>query len=168
MPNVNTKATQIIEKVREEYGYTFEEMADLCEVATGSIQRWYTNGRAKADKIKPLEQLIENTRLPEYKVAEKIIDIYWHVRKPISITYQQLRSISGRDRLSESVVSRIHDELYERSFAFIDDCDEDGRTIYYVLRKKWLSRKISGVDEDILGDYYLNKFHEDDLDEDDL
>jgi len=141
MPSVNIKARQIIEKVREEFGHTFEEMADLCNVAPGSIQRWYSTGRAKADKIKALENLIANTRLPEHKIAENLIEIYWHLKRPMTITYSQLRNISGREKLSLSVINRIDQELYERGFALIDDMDEEGRVIYFVIRKKWLSKK---------------------------
>ena len=157
MANVNTKATKIIEKVREELGYTFEEMAEECGVATGSIQRWYSTGRAKADKIKPLEELISNTRLPTYQVAKNIIEIYWHIKRPITITYKQLRDISGRDNLHESIINSISQELYEQDYAFIEDRDDEGRVVYLIVRKKWLSRKTTLIDASILKDYYFER-----------
>ncbi|WP_252178708.1 hypothetical protein [Endozoicomonas sp. 4G] len=157
MTNVNTEARKIIEKVREEFGYTFEEMAELCGVATGSLQRWYSTGRAKANKIQALENLISNTRLPEQKVAENLIEIYWHVKRPITISYNQLRDISGRNRLSESVIENISEELYEHGFTLIEDKDDDGRVVYSIVRKKWLSKKMTTVNESILKDYHKKR-----------
>ena len=170
MPKVNTKATQIIEKVRQEHDYTFEEMAEECDVAVGSIQRWYSTGRAKANKIEPLVELIENTRLPEYRIAEKLIEIYWLTRRPICITYKQLRAISGRDRLSDPIILNITVELYEHNFAFIDDLDTEGRPVYFIVRKKWLAnaKRTISVDESLLEKYYLKQFEDESNEEDDF
>ncbi|WP_295442421.1 hypothetical protein [uncultured Thiodictyon sp.] len=155
MSNVNAKARQIVEKVREEFGYTFEEMAELCGVATGSVQRWYSSGRAKADKIKALEELLANTNLPEHKIAENLIKIYWHIKWPIKIIYSQLRDISGRERLCPNVIERIRQELYERGFAFVDDTDEEGKLAFFLLRKQWLSKHTKAVNEAAVKAYYL-------------
>jgi hypothetical protein len=157
MQTVNTNARQIIEKVRAEFGYSFEEMAELCEVATGSVQRWYSTGRAKADSISVLEELISNTRLPEYKIAENLIEIYWHKKRPITITRSQLRDISGRQRLEQSVIEEISKELYERNFAFIDCEDEEGRTSYCLIRKQYLFKKFPPLNNSDLKEYYFKK-----------
>jgi transcriptional regulator with XRE-family HTH domain len=167
MPRINTNATKIIEKVREEFGYTFSEMAQECGVATGSIQRWYSSSRAKADKIKALENLISNTRLPEQKIAENLIEIYWHIKKPITITYSQLRDISGRERLSESVIDAIEQALYERGFALINEADDEGKMVYFVIRKKWLAKKMTQVNRSILRAYYSKRVELEHEEEDD-
>ncbi|MBE0448898.1 MAG: hypothetical protein IBX64_12565 [Actinobacteria bacterium] len=155
--NVNTKARQIIEKVRNEYGHTFEEMAEICGVATGSIQRWYSTGRAKADKIAPLEELVENNRLPTEKIAENLIEIYWHIKRPYLLPYSELRAMSGRERLSQSLILEIEEYLYERGFALIIDQDDEGRCVYIIIRKKWITRKARQADRKTLKEYYCKK-----------
>jgi hypothetical protein len=164
-PNTNTKARQIIEKVRNEYGYTFEEMADMCGVATGSIQRWYSTGKAKADKIVPLEELVENNRLPADKIAGNVIEIYWHIKRPYTLTYSELRDMSGRERLSPSVVCEIEEYLFERGFALIVDQDDEDRNIYIVIRKKWITKNARPADRKTLKEYYCKKV-EDEVGED--
>jgi len=129
-------------------------MAEECDVATGSIQRWYSTGRAKSDKIRPLEEMIAHTRIPAYQIAENLIEIYWHVKKPISLQHNQLRDITGRERLSDSVIDEITEELHERDFIFVEDLDDDGRLAYFVVRKKWLTKKTKTVNESVLKDYY--------------
>jgi len=101
--------------------------------------------------------LISNTRLPPHQVAKNLIEIYWHIKRPIAITYNQLRDISGRDKLHESVINNISQELYEQDFAFIDDRDDDGRVVYLIARKKWLSRKSTPIDASALKDYYFER-----------
>lgn len=162
--NVNTRARQIIEKVRSDYGYTFEQMAEMCGVAVGSIQRWYSTGRAKADKITPLEELVENNRLPSDKIADNLIEVYWHIRRPYTLTYTDLRDMSGRERLSNSIIAEVDEYLYEKGFCMIDDEDEDGRNIYIIIRKKWLTKKARPADRKALKDYYCKKV-EDEFDE---
>ena len=161
---INTRARQIIEKVKAEHDLTFEQMAEECDVATGSIQRWYSTGRAKADKIRPLEEMIANTRIPAHKIAENLIEIYRHVRRPISLLHNQLRDMTGRERLSESVIEEVTEELYERDFILVQDLDDDGRLAFFVVRKKWLTKKTRKVDEKILKEYY-KKVVEDEFEE---
>ena len=156
-PNINTKARQIIEKVRNDYGYTFEEMAEMCGVATGSIQRWYSTGKAKADKIVPLGELVENNRLPCEKIAENLIEVYWHIKRPYILTYSELRNMSGRERLSPSVVNEIEEVLFERGFALIVDQDDEDRNVYIIIRKMWIIRKARPADRQALKEYYCKK-----------
>lgn len=159
--NVNTKARQIIEKVRNEYGYTFDEMADQCGVATGSIQRWYSTGKAKASKIAHLEKLIENIRLPESEIAQNLIEIYRHIRYPYTLSHNELRDMSGREKLSHTVIYKIDEYLYEKGFTIIIDQDDEGRFIYVIVRKKWLTeKKAKTANKVTLKEYYYKKFEE--------
>ena len=164
--NVNTKARQIIEKVRNEHNYTFEDMGEICGVATGSIQRWYSTGRARADKIIALEELVENNRLPTDKIADNLIEIYRHIKRPYTIPYTTLRDMSGRERLSKRVITEIEEHLYERGFALIDDYDSEGRNIFIVIRKRWLTKRTKPADNEALKEYYCKRV-EDEIEETD-
>ncbi|MCE7520420.1 DUF1804 family protein [Halomonas titanicae] len=155
--NVNTKARQIIEKVRSDYGYTFEEMAEMCGVATGSIQRWYSTSKAKSDKILPLEELVENNRLPADKIADNLIEIYWHIKRPYTLSNIDLRDMSGRERLSQSVIEDIEEFLFEKGFALISDQDDEGRYVYIIIRKKWITKRTRPADRRTLKEYYCKK-----------
>lgn len=166
--SVNTKARQIVEKVREEYGYTFEEMSDLCGVAVGSVQRWYSLGRARADKIIHLEKLLENIRLPEYKIAENLISMYRDIKRPYYITYVQLRDTSGRERLSPSIVEKIQLEVEERGFVLLEEWEtKNEQTVYILMRRKWCLNKATELEPKYFKDYYYRKAEEDIQEEED-
>ncbi len=152
--NVNKKARQIIEKVREEFGYTFEEMSNLCGVAVGSVQRWYSTGRARADKIKHLEKLLSNIRLPENKIAENLIAIYWYRKGPCFLTLAKLKKIAGRDRLSPKIIDNICAELDYQGFLFIEEMDDKDRTIFILMRRKWCKKKSKELNDKYLKEYY--------------
>ena len=155
--NVNDRARLIIEKVREEFGYTFEEMSQTCGVAVGSVQRWYSTGRGRADKIKHLENLLTNVRLPEDKIAENLIEIYWYQKGPCHLTLNQLKKMSGRVRLSPKIVQNIQAELDYQGFLFIEEMDDDERTIYILMRRKWCRKKSKKLDNNYLKEYYSHK-----------
>jgi len=155
--NVNNKARQIIEKVREELGYTFEEMSDICGVAVGSVQRWYSIGRARADKIKHLEELLTNVRLPENKIAKNLIEIYWYSKGPCYLTLTQLKKMSGRDRLSPRIIENIQAELDYQGFLFIEEMDDSERTIYILMRRKRCKKNSKKLDDKYLKEYYSYK-----------
>lgn len=165
MQNLNTKARQVIEKVRNEYGHTFEEMGEICGVATGSIQRWYSTGKAKLDKIAPLLELVENSRVPTEKIAENLIEIYRHLKGPYTLSYIDLRDMSGRENLSPSVIREIEECFFEKGFALITDQDQEGRNLFMVVRKKWVAEKAKSADTATLKAYYCKKV-EDEFDED--
>ena len=154
---VNDGARQIIEKVREEFGYTFAEMSDLCGVAVGSVQRWYSTGRARGDKIKHLEDLLTNVRLPETKITENLIEIYWYRKGPCYLTLSQLKKMAGRARLSPKIIENIQTELDYQGFLFVEEMDDDERTIYILLRRKWCRKKSKMLDEKFLKNYYSFK-----------
>jgi len=154
---VNTKARQIIQKVRDELGYTFEEISEECGVSIGSVQRWYSKGRAKQNKIKFLEDLLSNIRLSETKIADILIEIYRDKKKPIYLSRKQFLNISGRVRLSPKVILKVQEKIDEKGFLLIEELDKDEQTVFIILRRKWCLKKANRVDEVDLEDYYYRK-----------
>ncbi|MFM5643465.1 hypothetical protein [Aeromonas caviae] len=162
--NVNTKARQIIEKARAEHDLSFTQMADICDVAPGSIQRWYSTGRAKSDKIAPLLSLIENQRLAPDLIASNIIEIYRHIKRPYTLKHIDLRNLSGRLKLSQSLISTICENLYENGYTMIQDEDDEGATHYIILRKKWLRKLTKPATPSVLKEFFKQRV-EDELED---
>jgi hypothetical protein len=153
----NTKAREIIEKARQEFGYTFEQISELCEVSIGSVQRWYSTGRAQANKIITLEKKLENVRLDPEQIAKALIEIYKFRGKRYCITYNQLRKMSGRDRLSPSIISEIQEEVDSRDFILIEDVI-DGKTLFAFLNRKWCFKDALIMTDENLTSFYTQKF----------
>jgi hypothetical protein len=154
---VNTKAREIIEKARQEFGYTFEQISELCQVSIGSVQRWYSTGRAKANKIINLEMKLENIRLEPEQVAKSLIEIYRFRKKRYTITYNQLRKMSGRDRLSPSIIEEIQEEVDSRDFMLLEDVI-DGQALFAVIRRKWCFKDALKLTDEDLSSFYALKF----------
>jgi len=154
---VNTKAREIIEKARQEFGFTFEQISELCEVSIGSVQRWYSTGRAKANKIIHLEMKLEHVRLEPEQVAKNLIEIYRFRKKRYAITYNQLRKMSGRDRLSPNIIAEIQEEVDSRNFMLIEDVI-DGQTLFAVMRRKWCFKDALRLTDVDLTSFYAQKF----------
>lgn len=117
--NVNTKARQIVTSATDK-GYSYEDIAKICDVSTGSIKRWLATGRADARKIKELEKQIGHVYLSYESVGDLLIDIYKNRNKRFRVQRIELKRISGRSVLKSGFVDNLSMFLLDKGYYMLE------------------------------------------------
>jgi len=132
--NVNRNARLIVTKATEQ-GYSYEEIADICNVSIGSVKRWLSTGRADAGKIKNLEHIVGHTYLQPESVGDILIEIYRSRNKRYRLKRYQLKQISGRFTLRTSFVKQITRYLSDNGYFMLESVEGE-EDFFIILRIK--------------------------------
>jgi len=117
---VNTNARYIVKDAIDKLGLTHSKISEICNVSIGSIKRWISTGRANAEKIKPLENLLTGISTKNFvksidDVGEVLIKIY-EKRNIFSIKSSTLSIMSGRIFIHDKFISQLSEYLLDRGF----------------------------------------------------
>ena len=156
---VNRKARQIV-TVATEKGYSYDEIAQICGVSVGSVKRWLSTGRADADKIQLIENVIGPIYLSPESVSEILDDIYKTRKQRYRLGRNQLKLLAGRSALKASFVERITQAMLDRGYYFLEAFgdDEDYFIIISITQmNKYVPTKLSRED---IQDYYQSMSEE--------
>jgi len=150
---VNPRAQQIV-LIATEKGYSYEDIADICNVSMGSVKRWISTGRADADKIKLLEEKIGALLMTPEMVAETLIDLYKKRKKRFRLGRHQLRQIAGRSALKGAFLDQLNRCLFDKGFYFLDAFEGDSQFFIVISSGRLLKHVKELLSKDEIGQYY--------------
>ncbi|MGF1727533.1 hypothetical protein [Photobacterium nomapromontoriensis] len=170
--SITDKARSSITKAKSDFGMTLADIAMLCEVNEGSVQRWYTTGRARVSSIQPLLDHLSNTRLTAEQTAKELVKISKYAQNPVRLTHARIRLMSGRDQLTKAFLKELADELDELGYFLITHHNRLGRAVYAVMSKLYIFGAKRGcavtVSKGLLSDYYSGQIDDSNSDEDEF
>lgn len=158
MASVYTKADIAIRRATDEkFGYTHDDIAQLCGVNIGSVKRWLTTGRAKADAIQPLLDIVGySPYLSAKQVTEHLVELNRPLKanqhgknvRRYSITRRQLGKIAGREILRAAFLQEIEEELLTYNLLFLEGVD-----FFVVVHKNWIFDSCAKITDEALKDF---------------
>ena len=149
----NLRARQIVTFATEK-GYSYDEIANVCGVSVGSVKRWLSTGRADADNIQHIENLVGAIYLSPESVSEILIEIYRTRKRRYRLGRKQLKSIAGRTALKASFVKKITQMMLDRGYYFLEGFSDD-EDYFIIISTNQLCRFVSTkLSHDEIQDYY--------------
>ncbi|MCP4700195.1 MAG: hypothetical protein GY862_25585 [Gammaproteobacteria bacterium] len=155
MSKINPKARQIVALATKK-GYSYDEIADICNVSVGSVKRWLATGRANADRIQFIEDLIGPIYLSPEFVAEILVEIYRIKKKRYRLGRDQLKSVAGRVALKASFIERITQSMLDSGYYFLEGFDDD-EDYFVIISTFQLNKMVPAkfkLSRDEIRDYY--------------
>ncbi|CAK8724732.1 hypothetical protein KKHLCK_14835 [Candidatus Electrothrix laxa] len=157
--NVNTKARQIVRSATDK-GYTYKEIAEICDVSTGSIKRWLATGRADASKIKKIEMEIGHVHLSCESVGDLLIDIYKSRKKRYRLKRIELKRVAGRSVLKSGFIDNVLMYLLDKGYYMIEAVEGDD-DFFVIIRVRQVLKYV----KHFLSEGEINKYFNDLADE---
>lgn len=147
-------------------GHSYEDIGRICDVSAGSVKRWLATGRADAEAIRPLVEMIGHVYLKPDVVADILVDVYGKRRRRFRLKRSQLKKISGRAVFRGVFLEALAEGLLSRNFHFIEE--SNGEEDFFVLiRRSQLRRMVPGYLEDSeISQYYQDISEEGQVEED--
>lgn len=117
MAGVNYSARDLVDAAKAA-GHDTKAIAKLCNVVDSSVRRWRLTGKADADAIKPLADLMGPVNTPK-SVANTLIRLY-KKNNAFRLSKQELKDISGRKYLRTSFYLDLKEYLEESGYCLLD------------------------------------------------
>lgn len=151
--NVNTKARQIV-TIATDKGYTYQEIAEICDVSIGSIKRWLATGRADASKIKKIEMEIGHVYLSYESVGDVLIDIYKNRNKRFRLKRIELKRVAGRSVLKSGFVENLLMYLLDKGYYMFEAVEGDDDFFVIIRIRQVLKHVKDFLSEDKINEYF--------------
>ena len=122
MAGVNFSARELVDSAKKA-GHDTKAIAKLCNVAESSVRRWRQLGKADADAIKPLMDLMGPVNTPK-AVSATLIRMY-KKNNAFRMSWNEFRSIVGRKHIRYAFLSELREYLEESGYLLIEACGTD-------------------------------------------
>ena len=140
--NVYLNAARLVQLAVQK-GYSHEQIAKICGVTLGSVQRWVANNRADASKIKALEEEVGQTYLSAESVGDILIELYKLRGRRYRIKRVHLKRIAGRTTLRWAFVDELHQYLLDRRYFILEAVEADD-DFFIIIRQGQLLKHVNG------------------------
>jgi len=161
--NIYRNAGQLVQLAVQK-GYTYEKIADICDVSLGSVQRWLSTNRADASKIKALEDEIGQTYLSAESVGDAIIELYNIRKMRFRLKRFQLKKISGRTTLRWAFIDQLSQYLLDRGYYMLESVDNDDDIFIIIKHGQLLKHVKHYLENNEIKTYYKELAEEMDYD----
>jgi hypothetical protein len=158
-----TNAQTYVFEAKELFQMTYAEIAKLCNVNEGTVQRWVSSNKASKVAIAPLIEKIESTTLKPSDLSKKLtsmekFSMERYGKSPLIFTYQQLRTQSGLAKLVLKYIADLQADLEEKGYQLLKYVTSTNITVYALINESHFFEsdcdiKKLDADDDFINDY---------------
>lgn len=120
--SINHRIGFVIGKLVDDNRTNIIDIAKMCDVNVGKVVKWVRTGNAAQHEVQPIINQFGDVALNADQVSEILIKMYSTICSSrhivVSITINDLLSISGHKKIRAHYLAQIREALYQNGYMF--------------------------------------------------